>query len=372
MKDQNETQTFLDEARQYQEDMHTAVTYMKEHDVFSRLSRNGVQVNTHDFIPIVTLMDVKGETKDARTADIHQKLDTLAEVLSEPDREKRDDFLALIYYLIDDYAVDFDPVTMNMNDPAEVAKLLQSMQNSQTIGAEQDDSLREKLDRVAGDPRTEALFGGALGLQNEKTEADLPENLQQAKPALKREAPRHATYQEAKDQLESTATRWDKDSVIGILGQQMTGACDTIRKLILSTAPEKRYEEIAPLFTKVLLYAHLCSDRAANGGEPGEMEKLLATGNSIRENIDSSTRQLATDPVFQELVLERIGGTEGAVPCPECAKFEKMILSGGCEPFWLENKQRLKNLENQKEQPAAAKENQPVQQKQLDIPKITK
>ena len=371
MNNRTETQTFLDEARQYQEDMHTAVTYMKEHDVFSRLSRNGVPVNTHDFIPIVTLMEVKGETKDERTADIHQKLDTLAEVLSEPDREKRDDFLALIYYLIDDYAVDFDPVTMNMNDPAEVAKLLQSMQDSQTIGAEQDDSLLEKLERVAGDPRTEELFGGALDLFKEKTEADFID-LPQTKPAAKRETPRHATYQEAKDQLESTATRWEKDSVIGILGQQITGACDAIRKLILSTAPEKRYEEIAPLFTKVLLYAHLCSDRAANGGEPGKMEKLLATDNSIRENIDSSVRQLATDPVFQELVLERIGGTEGAIPCPECAKFEKMILSGGCEPFWLEYKQRLKDLESQKEQPAAAKENQPVQQKQLDIPKITK
>ena len=215
------------------------------------------------------------------------------------------------------------------------------------------------------------LLGDALELLKEKTEADFID-LPQTKPAAQRETPRHATYQEAKNHLESTVARWDKDSVVGILGQQITGACDTIRKLILSTPPEKRYGEIAPLFTKVLLYAHLCSDRAANGGEPGEMEKLLATGNSIRENIDSSTRQLATDPVFQELVLERIGGTEGAIPCPECAKFEKMILSGGCEPFWLEYKQRLKNLENQKEQPAAAKENQPVQQKQLDIPKITK
>jgi hypothetical protein len=79
--------------------------------------------------------------------------------------------------------------------------------------------------------------------------------------------------------------RWDKNSVMGILGRQIIGACDAIRKELADNAPPERYEKVAPLFAKVVLYSQLSAERTANGGNPGEMEKTLGNSNIIKENI---------------------------------------------------------------------------------------
>ena len=124
---------FLNVARRYQADMEIAAAYMKESDIQGRLNNKGVEVDTRDFLPMILLMGIEGATEDERTKDIHQKLEKLADAFSDPDKSSRDDYLNLIYYMVDDFANDFDPVTMNMGDPAAVEKLLQSMLISQTI-----------------------------------------------------------------------------------------------------------------------------------------------------------------------------------------------------------------------------------------------
>ena len=44
-----------------QQDLNTAVTYMKENDAFVRLSENGIRLDTLDFIPVMNRMGIQGE-----------------------------------------------------------------------------------------------------------------------------------------------------------------------------------------------------------------------------------------------------------------------------------------------------------------------
>ena len=133
MNYKNVTETFSRVARQYEQDMAEASRYYKEKKLHERMHSNGLKVDTRDFIPMVALMGIKGHTPDERAADIHAKMDKLAEAFEDPDHKKRDEYLDLIYYLVDDFGSTFDPAAMNMNDPKEVERLLQSMLIDQTV-----------------------------------------------------------------------------------------------------------------------------------------------------------------------------------------------------------------------------------------------
>lgn len=139
----------------------------------------------------------------------------------------------------------------------------------------------------------------------------------------------------------------------------------------MNNNPQDKYDKISTLLAKVVLYSQLCSERAENGGQPGELEKLLGEGNSkiIKDNIQNTAIRLAKDPVFQNLFLEKAGGMEGKVLCPNTTKFEKMAASGGCDRFRLEYMQKLKDMANEKEQQAVSNEMQMANQKQQDAPK---
>ena len=619
MNYRNVTNEFLSVARLYQQDMGTAVRYIEENELKERLHQNGIAVETRDFIPMYTLMGIKGETREERDTDICLKIEELATAYSDPEESKRDDFLDLIFYLVDDYAVNFDPAAMNMTDPAQVERLLQSMMIEQTVrvtklenpeyinkryptpedknlmeacdryrsavstavatnlfkndieigiqsglpkaipdelmeiqylreeharsllntavqtkgmlpksqtvdfpipdsmvpliggevefndeqvknyfnliiestlmkkgtqgmqgmqqagiedvmqavyidgqpfadfvkehfpdgapsreaeviagicilrgenkvdvvnayrneagemqyeaktvrisvtpeqearylqqfswlrrtfnrGSFRIESLQEKLDRIAEDPKAEERLAGVIADHKMKIEKGLAkvreDALKRQRNVQKREQHK-ADYQKAKDRLEASVSKWDKDSVIGVLGQQITatyvmggsempGACDAIREAI-STSAANGYERMAPLFARVVLYSQLCSEREANGGAPGDLEMLLGTGNTVRENIDNTIQKLAKDPAFQNLVLKKMGNEDTPNRCPDRVKFEKMIISGGCGGFWLEYKQNLKYIGSQNDQPAAIGEVQMEIGKQQKAKKI--
>ena len=86
------------------------------------------------------LKGIKGDTREERNADIHEKLDRMTEGFDDPDESERDEYLDLIFYLVDDFASVFDPAAMNMTDPAQVAELLQSTLISQTIGTKAEEN----------------------------------------------------------------------------------------------------------------------------------------------------------------------------------------------------------------------------------------
>jgi hypothetical protein len=124
-------------------------------------------------------------------------------------------------------------------------------------------------------------------------------------------------------------------------------------------------------FAKVVLYTQLCSERAANDGQPGELEQALGAGGNIRENIEKTAQTLATDQVFEKLVLKKIGEKTNGKILPNRSKFERMIISGGYNGFWLEYKLNLKEMDNQKDQQGRANEVQQENQnqKQQDMQK---
>jgi hypothetical protein len=127
---------------------------------------------------------------------------------------------------------------------------------------------------------------------------------------------------------------------------------------------------MAPLFAKVVLYTQLCSERAAKDGQPGELEQALATGGTIRENIESTVQQLVNDPVFENLVFKKIGGENNGIIIPNRSKFERMIISGGYNGFWLEYKQNLKEMGSPSKQPAPSNEPELENHMQKEAPKI--
>ena len=614
-------------ARQYEQDMAEASRYYKSQNLGARMLRNGLNVDARDFIPMVALMGIKGSTQAERAADIHEKMDELAQAFEDPDHKKRNDYLDLIYYLVDDFGSTFDPAAMNMSDPVQVEKLLKSMLIDQTIAtkklenpeyynkryptpasrnlvdahdsyrmavassvttnlykndidiyivlslpkpypeevreiqqlreqyerdkldkaihrkgdlpqektvdfpildsiipscgknvadipkfskeayeqvknyyiclientllqkgtkntqgikeaalkieeaiyidgrplgdflkdrypkgnstilpsvvvctsilggkhkvdivnAYRDEAgqmqyeartvraavtpeqetlylqqfsrlrrtlfnwgpfrikpLQERMDRIAKDPKTDERLASVIADHKARIEtgiARVKEAQQTNKQNIKKREQFEVTYNDAKKQLEDTTAQWEKDSVIGILGQQITatyvvngtertGACDAIRKMIAVTSPEG-YENMAPLFSRILLYTQLCSERSANGGQPGELEKLLITGGTIRENIDNTVRQLVNDPVFQDVVLKKIGDENNGRIIPSRSKFERLLISGGYNGLWLEYKQNLKAVGKQNEQ-SLPKEAQPENKnrKQQDIQKL--
>lgn len=623
------TETFLRVARQYQQDMTEASNYYESQKFNVRMQSKGLDVDARDFIPMVALMGIKGSTREERDADIHAKMEELARAFEDTDHSKRDEYLNLIYYLIDDYGSAFDPASMNMNDPAQVEMLLKTMLIEQTVGTKRlenpeyfnkryptvqsrnlmdarnayrsavgsaittnlynngividvnlslpkpylvetgeiqalqeqyergrlkkvletngdlpvektvdfpildsmipncgknvadiskyseadydqvkhyyiymisntllqqgtkkaqgnkeasldameaiyidgkslkdfikerypkgnpkyardvfhgviigtsilsgkhkvdvvntyrDDAgemqyeartiriavtseqeklymqqfswvrrtlfnwgpfrielLQERMDRIANDPQTDERLAGVIAIHKERIEtriAQLKEAAQQSKQNGVEFERHKGTYNEARDQLEATTAQWDKESVIGILGQQITatyvldgaelsGACAAVRKAIATTS-EDGYEKMALPFAKVVLYTQLCSERAANDGQPGELEQALGTGSNIQENIEKTAQTLAKDQIFKNLVLKKIGEKNNGKILPNRSKFERMIISGGYNGFWLEYKQNLKELGNQNEQQADKAQLENQNQKQQEMQK---
>ena len=626
MNFRNSSETFVEVAKQYQQDMAIAGEYYDEQGLYARMHQNGISVDPRDFLPMIAIMGIKGDTVEERTADIHQKMDELAAAFENPDRSQRAKYLDPLFDLLDGFGDKFDPVTMDMDDPEQVGKLLQCLLIDQTIAVkklenpeyvkkryptpesrnlmdardlfrmamstsvmtnllannikidiklslpqpvldntrsiqdcqekyaksmmdlaiqtngnlpksttfdlpildefvpcigknvedmpyfpsaakdkmfdyttrfvettllqmgtkniqglkeagivnprealyvdgqpfaafvdehfpnndrseilrantvaacifsgkykldvvhayrnengemqyeaktlraavtpEQEklhlqqyswlrrlfnwgpfriETLQEKMDRIANDPNTEARHTSIIEDQKEKIETGIKKNaeiVQKRKLDVARNEARREAYRTEKTRLEETVAQWDKDSVIGILGQQITatyhvgskqvaGVCDAIRTEIPNISPAKRYDKVAPMFAKVVLYSQLCNERAANGGQPGKIEKQLGEGNT-EENIQNAVEQMANNPVFKALFLEKTASKNITPAYPDNTKFETMMGNGGCERFLQEYMQKLQAVTNQKAPEAPANEMEMAQQKEQEAPK---
>lgn len=242
------------------------------------------------------------------------------------------------------------------------------------------ESLQEKMDRIVDTQETEVRHAGIIADQKERIVAGInrtKENERQKKLSLEQNEQRRAAYAQEKERLATSVAKWEKDSVIGILGQQITatytvkkdqvnGICDTIRKEIASTNPPDIYDKISPLFAKLVLYSQLCSEREANNGQPGATEKMLRAGKSIKENIQDAAVLMAKSPVFRNLVLDKMGTTTSNILHPGISLFETLIGSGGCDRFRVEFMQKLQNMPQQNQQPAATNTNELENQKKTE------
>lgn len=622
------TETFLNVARLYHQDMAEASKYYKSQNFYERMHSKGLKVDARDFIPMVSLMGVTGDTPEDRAADIHAKMDELAAAFENPDPSARKPYLNMLFDAVDSFGTDFDPATMDMNDRSQVGKLLQSMLIDQTIAAKKlenpeytqkryptpqartlhdardhfrmaigttvmtnllkngidvrqiglslpqgitDDmteiqhcreayekilldqaveangdlpksapvdfpildefipyfskdvadipamsssiknrmhdyvsflvensqvqkgsknmlgikeagiedsrealyidghpledflanhfpgtlitnelrynvlgicmlngkhrvdvvhayrneagemqyeakplkavvtpeqerlhlhqyswirrtlfnwgpfrieTLQEKLDRIVNDPNTEERHASVTADQKERIEAGIrrkAESERQAKLKQEKDQVRRAAFAKEAKQLYDSTAQWDKNSVIGILGQQIAGTwhtkggpvngvCQAIRDNIATAKLSEKYATISIPLAKMMLYSQLCSDRAANNGEPGTLEKMLGAGN-IEDTIQNTAIQLAGNPVIQDLFLEKAGVQINKETYPDALKFERMMASGGVDRFRMECMQKLQEAASQKEQQAPANELEMKNQKQQDVEK---
>ena len=117
-----------------------------------------------------------------------------------------------------------------------------------------------------------------------------------------------------------------------------------------------------------MLYSQLCSEREANNGQPGTTENMLRAGKPIKENIQDAAAAMEKNPVFRNLVLEKMGTTINTIICPGIALFETLIGSGGCDRFRLEFMQKLQNMPQQKTQQAATVTKEIENQKETEPP----
>lgn len=123
------TDAFKKVAKQYDFDTKVAAGYLRETQMYQYFADLKLHVDARDFLAIVTMMGIEGDTPEARTKDIHNKLEHLKEVFSDKDQTRRKQYLDMIYDRVDT----FDPTTADMNDEKQVAKLFQCILMDQAI-----------------------------------------------------------------------------------------------------------------------------------------------------------------------------------------------------------------------------------------------
>jgi hypothetical protein len=303
MNDQNVTETFLQVAQQYQQDIAEASNYYEEQNFDARMHNNGLSVDARDLIPMVALMGIKGSTPEERTADIHAKMEELAAAFSDPDRKKRDEYLNLIYYMVDDFANNFDPVTMNMNDPAQVEQLLRGMLIEQTVGTKQKENPEydstqhptpESPDLTAAhddfpmavDPTTN-LYNGIVTKQEIQAAFSEP----QAPEAVIRQAILRSRAivmgSAAKKQLETGTV----ENLPALVACSIIGQLAEVSKLPEGTAPEQLAQQLEqqPSFIAALRGGNVV--RRLNSGE------LLQQITGQKPIAEQTTREISTPKI---------------------------------------------------------------------------
>lgn len=232
--------------------------------------------------------------------------------------------------------------------------------------------LREKLDRIADDPNMDERHAGICRMQEERVKARFEAQGKKYEPAKQKVVERSA-YQKAKERLDAAVEKWEKESVVGILGQQVKGSCESIRTELEQAKEGERYTRIAENLARQVLYTALCDDRQKNNGAMGELERsLMGDGNpaTIRANIESAAKKMAKDPVLKEVFLKKTGieaANDVEKIVPGSTKFEEMIANGGFEGFTAEYMQTVKNNAMKNEQPANAAENQMENQRKAEM-----
>lgn len=186
--------------------------------------------------------------------------------------------------------------------------------------------------------------------------ADLEEQARQERVKEEAEQKRRAKIDKEIERFDKSVELWDKDSVIGILGQQVKGTYQTIRDNLRTTRPNERYAAVAEPLAKQVLYSQLVFERAlSQDGQLGPIEKsLLGDGKpeTIRKNIEANVQKIAQDPILKDLFTEKVSNS-GRLNRQE---YEEMILSGGCEHFAMDYVNKRNEAEKMNQANAGEKE----------------
>ena len=130
------TDTFKKVAQQYRADTKVASDYIHERNLINQMRGNGIETDARDFLPMVMIMGVQGNTPEERAADIRSKIDELVEAFSDKDHTRRTPYLDTMFDLVDN----FDLANVDMDDEIEVGKMIQSLLMDQAFGQKRDEN----------------------------------------------------------------------------------------------------------------------------------------------------------------------------------------------------------------------------------------
>ena len=130
------TETLNRVARQMRDDMAIASSYIKQNGIHAELDK--FKTDGRDLAPLVALWGINSKTPEDRAEEIKDKIEWLRAAFKDPNREVRKPYLDMIFDTFDS----MDPAKVDMNNEADVRKLLVCMLMNQTYPVKR----RENID----------------------------------------------------------------------------------------------------------------------------------------------------------------------------------------------------------------------------------
>ena len=207
--------------------------------------------------------------------------------------------------------------------------------------------LEEKMALLANDPDIKNRH--AIVCNNLKSKVDPAIAERREKDIREKREAEHrekvwALKNEETKRLDESVDQWDKESVIGILGQQVKGSYKQIMDK-LTAKYENRYPGASVPLAKQVLYTQLCMEREANGGQMGPFEESLMgkTKEETEANIQREVEKRAKDPALKSVFLARTGikVESSSELIPTTSLMQEAIAFGGCKRLTLEYMTKL-------------------------------
>lgn len=227
--------------------------------------------------------------------------------------------------------------------------------------------LEEKMALLANDPDIKTRHTMICNDLKSKVDPAIAEqrekDIREKREQERREKVRALKDEETK-RLDESVDQWDKESVIGMLGQQVKGSYKQIMDA-LTTKYEKRYPTASVPLAKQVLYTQLYMERKENGGQMGPFEESLMgqTKEETEANIQREVEKRAKDPALKSVFLARTGikVESSSELIPTTSLMQEVIAYGGCQRLTLEYMAKLEQIKGKNVQIDAAQTEKTVQ-----------
>jgi hypothetical protein len=230
------------------------------------------------------------------------------------------------------------------------------------------------LDRIVtdpNDPEVKERYEKICAHMKERVETGIAKKEEAARLSREKDAEQarwRETYktetERMRNAVDHSVEEYGANSVIGILGQQVKKSYDDI---IQKVSNPKKYETVAEVFAKQVLFTLLCTERVSKDGEIGPREQVLMgeTEEAIKENIETFAKNMAKDPVLKESLFNLMGDAIKEDKINRDA-VKQMMLNGGCRALTTAYNEQKMAEQAQNKQPEGIQNQMSVQQQGLE------
>jgi hypothetical protein len=199
--------------------------------------------------------------------------------------------------------------------------------------------LKDQLDRIVtdpNDPEVKERYEKICAHMKERVETGIAKKEEAARLSKEKDAEQarwRETYktetERMRNAVDHSAEEYGANSVIGILGQQVKQSYDDIIKKVSNPV---KYETVAEVFAKQVLFTLLCTERVSKDGEIGPREQALMgeTEEATQKKIETVVKDMAKDPVLKESLFKMVGDANEDNKTVSREAVKQMMLNGGC------------------------------------------